>query len=178
MLSSSHSIRVFYFAVKSTWLLIANTEKALIYQIVRKKYSLVKILTHAESRLKTSDLVTDKPGHYQTSTTRGQFIPPTDLHENEHKVFARELAHYLKESQQKKMLSKTDSLCRISFLWVDKSTHDKIHTFFHCDRDRKRFNSASASRIKCGDSNNNKRHALAQNIEMGRAHYLIYVSGI
>ncbi len=89
-----------------TWLLIANTEKAVTYQIVRKKYSLVKILTHAESRLKTSDLVTDKPGHYKTSTTRGQFIPPTDLHENEHKVFARELAHYLKESQQKNCYQK------------------------------------------------------------------------
>lgn len=89
-----------------TWLLMANTEKAVTYQIIRKKYSLIKILEHAESRLKTSDLVTDKPGHYKTSITRGQFIPPTDLHENEHKVFAKELAHYLKESQQKNYYQK------------------------------------------------------------------------
>lgn len=85
----------------STWLVIANSAHALVYDITQTApkvphYHPIKEFFHQESRLKTSELVDDKNGHYQSSSTaRGGYESSTNPHEKEIQQFARELAHYL-----------------------------------------------------------------------------------
>lgn len=81
---------------KGTWLVIANSVQANFYHLTHKDYSLVKTLKHAEGRLKTHDIVSDRPGHYHAgNTVRGAYGSTTDPHEEEHIVFAREVARFL-----------------------------------------------------------------------------------
>ena len=92
-----------------TWLVIANSSKAFVYDITQKEapgtkkphYHSVIELSHSASRLKTSDLVSD--GH-------GEPAPHSDAHENEFQNFAREIAHYL-ESERSKNSYKQLVLC-------------------------------------------------------------------
>lgn len=72
---------------KITWLVVANSDKALVYQVDHMKYQFIKELDHNESRLKTEDLMSGKPGHFTT--------PTVDSHEHEHIVFAKALAVFL-----------------------------------------------------------------------------------
>ena len=53
--------------MKRVWILLANAEKATIYTASERDYhfNLVKKLSHAESRLKNSNLVSDAPGRFQ-----------------------------------------------------------------------------------------------------------------
>jgi protein required for attachment to host cells len=77
---------------------MANTIKAKIYLVVDHQCSLVQELTHPQSRLKTQQLVTDKPGHYQTShSAHGQFISPSNPHEKEHGCFAKKVSDFLEK---------------------------------------------------------------------------------
>ena len=86
---------------KLTWLVIANSVEAKIYHITKQEHTLVKTLTHEQGRLKSSELTADKQGAYKSgSSVHGQFAPHTDPHEEEHIVFARELAHFLEHSHQ------------------------------------------------------------------------------
>ncbi|MCD6045242.1 MAG: hypothetical protein K0R48_405 [Gammaproteobacteria bacterium] len=88
---------------KTTLLLIANATQAKIYEVTPHEYGFIQQLEHAESRLKTKDLTRDKPGHYQTShKSQGQFISPTDAHEEEHTQFARVIADAIKKIMEKK----------------------------------------------------------------------------
>ena len=45
---------------KPNWLIFANTEAAEIYEVVKKNVTLVKTLTHPQSRLKAIDLMADE----------------------------------------------------------------------------------------------------------------------
>lgn len=86
---------------KGTWLVIANSVKANFYQLTHAEYSLLETLEHAEGRLKTHDLVSDRTGHYRAgNTVRGAYGSTTDPHEEEHIVFAREVARYLETHRQ------------------------------------------------------------------------------
>jgi len=52
----------------SDWLIVANSSEARIYEIrSRKNIHLIKFLEHPESRMKTRDLITDKPAHYRSN---------------------------------------------------------------------------------------------------------------
>jgi protein required for attachment to host cells len=94
-----------------TWLVIANSTSASIYDITKPEYpgaqhdshyKLVTELSHEKSRLKTSELVDDKPGHYQGSgSSRGAYSSHTDAHENEIQFFAKDIAHYLETAREK-----------------------------------------------------------------------------
>jgi protein required for attachment to host cells len=91
-----------------TWLVIANSTKALIYDISKPAepgqahYRLLKELSHPESRLKTSELTSDRPGHYQSSgSSRGAYAAHSDPHHNEILAFAKEVSHYLDTAQEK-----------------------------------------------------------------------------
>lgn len=86
---------------KITWIVIANSAKALIYQVENHRHHFLKTLEHPESRLKISELVSDHPGHYQTGHgTRGQYESANTPHQLEQAHFAKELAHFLLQQHQ------------------------------------------------------------------------------
>jgi len=98
-----------------TWLVIANSTNAFIYDISKPTlpehqasgshkhhYHLLTELSHPGSRTKISDLVSDRPGHYQASAShRGAYGAHTDAHENELHQFAKEIAHHLDAERNK-----------------------------------------------------------------------------
>lgn len=81
-----------------TWILVANASLAKLYENLgpNKGLKLVKEMIHPESRLKNSDLVTDRAGS-MASNGNGPGIkqPQTQPKDHEAKVFAQELAHEL-----------------------------------------------------------------------------------
>lgn len=88
---------------KGTWLVIANSVQANFYQLTHEEYSLLETLEHAEGRLKTHDLVSDKTGHYRAGgTVRGAYGSTTDPHEEQHHLFAKEVADFLETKRQDK----------------------------------------------------------------------------
>ena len=83
----------------STWLVIASATTALIYDITKQKKqeahfhpALLKELTHADSRLRTTDLVSDNP---KGRMGQGSLAPHSDPQQNEFAHFAKELGHFL-----------------------------------------------------------------------------------
>lgn len=81
-----------------TWILVANASLARLYENLgpNKGLKLVKELIHPESRLKNSELVTDRPGAMaSTGNGQGAKLPQTEPKTHEAKVFAQELAQEL-----------------------------------------------------------------------------------
>jgi protein required for attachment to host cells len=81
-----------------TWILVANASLAKLYENLgpNKGLKLVKELIHPESRLKNSDLVTDRAGS-MASNGNGPGVkqPQTQPKDHQAKVFAHELAQEL-----------------------------------------------------------------------------------
>lgn len=84
------------------WLVVANTVEASIYQVKSPSdWRLIQTYFHNKSRLKSKELVSDKPGRYLGGPYgQGQFAPSSDAHEEEHAIFAKEIAAFL--NQEKK----------------------------------------------------------------------------
>lgn len=60
----------------TTWVLVANAAEAKLYSSSNLRTDdlhLFKEYNHPDSRKKVSDLVSDKPGHYDTDIGRGAF---------------------------------------------------------------------------------------------------------
>lgn len=77
------------------WLITANTNKCRIYECnhALDELKLIKTIERPENKLKTSDVVSDRQGRYNTSgPSRGTFEQPTDPEDNLVDNFARELA--------------------------------------------------------------------------------------
>lgn len=89
---------------KITWLIIANSVEAQIHKVEGKEAILLDTLSHEKSRLKSINLVSDKPGKYKkgSSSVGSKYSPPTDPHEEEKWLFAKEIADFLEEKRQKK----------------------------------------------------------------------------
>lgn len=95
--------------MKSTlWLLICNGSVAHVYEAAYKEtvftVTRVQELHHDESRLKTHDLVNDRPGHYNKGAQgRGAYSEKTSPKELELQHFSHELVEFL--DQQWKLKS-------------------------------------------------------------------------
>ena len=84
------------------WIITANTNKCCIYDYQKNDLQLLKEINHPENKLKSSELGTDKPGRYKTSTSnRGAYSPHTELDEIKVDDFARELAKELNEARNR-----------------------------------------------------------------------------
>lgn len=86
----------------TAWILVANASEAKVYSNkgINKGLEIVASLSHPDSRKKTSDLVSDRPGHMPgAGNGHGSHIPLTDPKQNEHGIFARELAHQLDQGR-------------------------------------------------------------------------------
>ncbi len=85
------------------WVLVADSAKARIFSRNKKFSPLVELetLVHPESRLHRQDLVTDRPGLVHESRTPGESSneEPTDPKVTEAQVFARDIAHRLREGR-------------------------------------------------------------------------------
>jgi len=82
----------------TTWVLVANASKASLYanRGPHRGLDLVKEYQHSESRERTSELISDRPGRYETDGgAHGAFSQHTDPKQHEEDKFAAELAHEL-----------------------------------------------------------------------------------
>lgn len=81
------------------WVLVANAATASLYSSSNLRVDalhLVKEYSHPDSRKKVSELVCDKPGHYQTDTGGGSVYSKDHPKEVEAEHFAQELIKELK----------------------------------------------------------------------------------
>ena len=81
----------------TTWILVANASHARLFHLqTPKTLALVKEFSHPESRERASNLVTDKPGHYESDGGKhGNFSPAETPKHREMERFARQLAQEL-----------------------------------------------------------------------------------
>ncbi len=96
------------------WIIVADASRAKIFSVNKIKFingkeklSLVKELTHPESRLHDLDIVTDKPGRYaaRMGQARGSFAEQTEPRKHEVENFACQLANYLEASRAENAFS-------------------------------------------------------------------------
>ncbi len=88
--------------MSTTWILVANASTARIYENkgINKGLHLISQLDHPESRMKGSDLVSDRPGHMQSvGNGHGARQPATDPKQNEAEHFALDLAKILEQGR-------------------------------------------------------------------------------
>lgn len=85
--------------MKTQWILIANASTARLYgrAAPERPLEILAEHNHPESRMKGSELGSDRPGHevadHSSASTR--FEPRTDARRKEHQHFAEELAEAL-----------------------------------------------------------------------------------
>jgi len=86
------------------WIVVADASRARVFSRNKKFSPLeeVESLVHPESRLRSQDLVTDRPGQKQKARTTGEYEAGegTDPKEVEAEVFARELAERLDKAHK------------------------------------------------------------------------------
>lgn len=88
--------------MSTTWILVANASTARIYENtgINKGLQLINQLEHPESRMKGSDLVSDRGGHMQSvGNGHGSRQSPTDPKQNEAEHFALSLAKTLDQGR-------------------------------------------------------------------------------
>lgn len=95
------------------WILVGDASEARIFSYeAGGSLSLIDQLTHPESRLKGSDVASDRPGHYQSKGTgHGAFTAGSDPKEYEVERFAHQLATYLDDGRRH---NKYDSLILVA----------------------------------------------------------------
>jgi protein required for attachment to host cells len=82
------------------WIISLNSSLGHIYSYEPKKHQLklLETLENPAGKLKTSDLISDAPGHYKTShSTKGAYEWPSDPHDVEVDRFTKNLASLLKK---------------------------------------------------------------------------------
>lgn len=95
--------------MKNTWLVIANSVKAYIYNLenvkdelpdIHHEVPLVKTFNHPEGRMHAQDLLSDKDGRYTTpGSTQGSYSEHTPEHQIQEIKFSEEIAHYLEHAR-------------------------------------------------------------------------------
>lgn len=126
----THCIKENNMGNKTAWIIIANSVEAKIYQATaNKKFSLAHTLEHSQSRLKTSELVTDKPGSYRAgSMGSGQYGTDKDPHNHEHVIFAEHIAKFLDEERNKNAYQSLVICAEPRFHGqLNKALHKQVH---------------------------------------------------
>lgn len=93
--------------MQNYFILIGNSSRALVYATNKKhphdSLQYITELTHPESRKKGIELITDRPGSYQTDhSTRGAFVNHVGPKEKEADQFAKIINDYLEEENKKR----------------------------------------------------------------------------
>lgn len=86
----------------NTWILVANASCARLFinNGPNKGLKIVREFQHQASREKASDLVSDRPGHFNSGGNgRGAYVATIDPKRNEAEHFAHELAKTLEQGR-------------------------------------------------------------------------------
>lgn len=116
------------------WVVNSNSNKCHIYEFDRKNatLNLVKELQHPENKLKSGDLISDKPGRYKSShAARGAYTQPSDPKEIKIDSFYREIAKELDQARCKQGYSELiiiapPHLNGLLFQHLDKHVKDLV----------------------------------------------------
>lgn len=102
----------------STWILVANASQAKLYSRtnIKNGLSLVKTLTHPESRMKNTELVSDGSGAMQSAGGHGARQPQTEPKQNEAIHFAQQLALELNQGRNEQQFRQLVVMAPPAFL--------------------------------------------------------------
>lgn len=102
----------------TTWILVANACQAKLYarSNIKNGLSLIKTLSHPESRMKNSELVSDGSGAMQSAAGHGARQPQTEPKQNEAIHFAQQLAHELNQGRNEQQFVKIILMAPPTFL--------------------------------------------------------------
>lgn len=123
------------------WVVATNTSTCRIYHYNKKpkKLTPLKQMQHPQSKVKTSELLTDRPGHYNTrGPTRGAYEPRTGAREVEIETFSREIAKELDQGRKKNaydtlILISPSHMSGILLQHLDHNTKNLITKTIHKD---------------------------------------------
>jgi len=88
---------------KITWIIVFDSINCRIFNYHKNTHSLdlIKTIQHPENKLRDSDLTSDKPGRYKTtSSAHGTYTQPSDPKEVMIDQFIREIAKELSEKRK------------------------------------------------------------------------------
>lgn len=88
--------------MSKTWILVSNASEARIFfrNGIRNELTLVKELTHPESRMKNAELSSDRAGYMKgVGNGHGSKNPQSEPKQNEAQFFAQQLAHELNQGR-------------------------------------------------------------------------------
>lgn len=91
------------------WVLNTNSGQCRIYNYKKHpaELTLIKTLECPEYRLRNQDIVSDRPGHYHSTTTaRGSYSPHLDAKHVELDNFSREIAKTLDHGRKERSFEK------------------------------------------------------------------------
>jgi protein required for attachment to host cells len=83
---------------EKSWIVVANSEKAKVYHVVRVgELKEVISMVHPERSMRASDIISDKPGRTfnRVGVSRHAYVPETSEEEKKDILFAREVAEFL-----------------------------------------------------------------------------------
>lgn len=119
--------------VKKRWILVADTVQAKVYTTPNTEGNPIHLkleadLEHPEGAKKNQDLVSDRPGHYQTGHSAGGSYGESNPKEVEDDKFARHIACFLEEARN---ANKVESLIVIAaphfFGLIEKYLSKSLH---------------------------------------------------
>lgn len=118
------------------WVAVTNSSSCTIYQYDKKskKLNIINELVHPASRLKGSDLVSDKPGHYGTSgLARGAYSSHVAPKEHEIENFSKEISQILNEGRktneyEKLIVVASPHMNGLVYEQLDKQTQESTDT--------------------------------------------------
>jgi len=90
--------------MSTKWYVIANSCEAKVFLSDNKgkEFDLHDTLLHPESRMKRSNITSDRPGHYESrGDGHGAFVEKSDPKDYEADRFATEIGHYLKDAHNR-----------------------------------------------------------------------------
>jgi protein required for attachment to host cells len=112
------------------WFIVANAKRCRIYNYSKdiKHFTLVDEFLHDNAKLKNSDLVSDKPGHYRSmGGQRGAYAPHTEPKEIETDSFARTVANALNQARKANQYNSMMLIAPPPMLGLI-NTHLDVHT--------------------------------------------------
>ncbi len=103
----------------TTWILIANASIARLYENhgIKKGLQLIKEFSHPESREKSAELTSDRPGHNQSQGNgHGAFVSASQPKHNEAGKFAQELAQMLEHGRTSNIVDRVILVASAPFI--------------------------------------------------------------
>jgi len=123
----------------SICILVANASEAHIYEaksVRSKDLTKIKTLTHPESREKGTDLISDRPGHYQTNHSARSAYEKSSPKETQAEYFAIQLCDELNLNRKHNTYEKLIIIAPPKFYGrMQKHLNKHVTEFIHIPKD-------------------------------------------